>query len=177
MRPVPGARPSGSRRAGEDSGRARAAHQPRHHLWHLRYAGTSSLLLQCRASDPSVRPSVRLSVCLSVWLAGCLSVWLKLKISSFILFFKRCGNPKVVAFFSHTVWLDAVASVRLTGLALPACPGEHGGDPKSVAFFNAAGLDYVSCSPLRVPIARLAAAQAAIQQRPSLGAQNDHCQD
>jgi pyruvate,orthophosphate dikinase len=40
--------------------------------------------------------------------------------------------------------------------------GEHGGDPKSVHFFHAAGLDYVSCSPYRVPIARLAAAQAAI---------------
>ena len=40
--------------------------------------------------------------------------------------------------------------------------GEHGGDPASVAFFHRAGLDYVSCSPFRVPIARLAAAQAAI---------------
>lgn len=40
--------------------------------------------------------------------------------------------------------------------------GEHGGDPKSVHFFHRAGLDYVSCSPFRVPIARLAAAQAAI---------------
>jgi pyruvate,orthophosphate dikinase len=40
--------------------------------------------------------------------------------------------------------------------------GEHGGDPDSVAFFAEAGLDYVSCSPFRVPIARLAAAHAAI---------------
>ena len=40
--------------------------------------------------------------------------------------------------------------------------GEHGGDPSSVEFFHNAGLDYVSCSPFRVPIARLAAAQAAI---------------
>jgi pyruvate,orthophosphate dikinase len=40
--------------------------------------------------------------------------------------------------------------------------GEHGGDPDSVEFFHRAGLDYVSCSPFRVPIARLAAAQAAI---------------
>jgi pyruvate,orthophosphate dikinase len=40
--------------------------------------------------------------------------------------------------------------------------GEHGGDPASVAFFHRAGLDYVSCSPYRVPIARLAAAQAAL---------------
>ena len=42
--------------------------------------------------------------------------------------------------------------------------GEHGGDPDSVAFFNRIGVDYVSCSPFRVPIARLAAAQAAIRQ-------------
>ena len=40
--------------------------------------------------------------------------------------------------------------------------GEHGGDPASIAFFHEAGLDYVSCSPYRVPIARLAAAQAAL---------------
>ena len=40
--------------------------------------------------------------------------------------------------------------------------GEHGGDPRSIAFFNKVGLDYVSCSPFRVPIARLAAAQAEI---------------
>ena len=42
--------------------------------------------------------------------------------------------------------------------------GEHGGDPSSVEFCNTLGLDYVSCSPFRVPIARLAAAQAAIKQ-------------
>jgi len=40
--------------------------------------------------------------------------------------------------------------------------GEHGGDPKSIEFFNSAGLDYVSCSPFRVPIARLAAAHATL---------------
>jgi pyruvate,orthophosphate dikinase len=40
--------------------------------------------------------------------------------------------------------------------------GEHGGDPASVAFCHMVGLDYVSCSPFRVPIARLAAAQAAL---------------
>ena len=43
--------------------------------------------------------------------------------------------------------------------------GEHGGDPKSIKFFNDIGLQYVSCSPYRVPIARLAAAQAALQTR------------
>jgi len=41
--------------------------------------------------------------------------------------------------------------------------GEHGGDPASIALFAAAGLDYVSCSPFRVPIARLAAAQALLE--------------
>jgi pyruvate,orthophosphate dikinase len=41
--------------------------------------------------------------------------------------------------------------------------GEHGGDPASIWFCHAAGLNYVSCSPFRVPIARLAAAQAAIK--------------
>lgn len=43
--------------------------------------------------------------------------------------------------------------------------GEQGGEPSSVAFCNDLGLNYVSCSPLRVPIARLAAAQAAIKSR------------
>ncbi len=52
-------------------------------------------------------------------------------------------------------------SVR-PGIEAGVC-GEHGGDPDSVAFFHRAGLDYVSCSPFRVPIARLAAAQAALQ--------------
>ena len=42
--------------------------------------------------------------------------------------------------------------------------GEHGGDPKSIAFCETTGLDYVSASPYRVPIARLAAAQAALQR-------------
>jgi pyruvate,orthophosphate dikinase len=42
--------------------------------------------------------------------------------------------------------------------------GEHGGDPASVEFFFNAGMTYVSCSPFRVPIARLAAAQAALKQ-------------
>ena len=50
------------------------------------------------------------------------------------------------------------------GIHLGIC-GEHGGDPSSVEFCHNAGLDYVSCSPFRVPIARLAAAQAAIKQK------------
>ena len=47
--------------------------------------------------------------------------------------------------------------------------GEHGGDPASVEFFHSLGLDYVSCSPYRVPIAKLAAAQAAISSQKSGG--------
>ena len=43
--------------------------------------------------------------------------------------------------------------------------GEHGGDPDSIEFFNSVGLDYVSCSPFRVPIARFAAAKAVLKQR------------
>ncbi|HET9986195.1 MAG TPA: pyruvate, phosphate dikinase [Longimicrobiales bacterium] len=50
------------------------------------------------------------------------------------------------------------------GLKLGIC-GEHGGEPRSVAFFHEVGLDYVSCSPFRVPVARLAAAHAALKAR------------
>jgi pyruvate,orthophosphate dikinase len=47
--------------------------------------------------------------------------------------------------------------------------GEHGGDPKSVKFCARIGLDYVSCSPYRVPVARLAAAQAAVEAKAAVG--------
>jgi pyruvate,orthophosphate dikinase len=59
----------------------------------------------------------------------------------------------------------AVAKGRAAkpGLKIGVC-GEHGGDPSSVRFFHQAGLDYVSCSPYRVPIAILAAAQAALDR-------------
>jgi pyruvate,orthophosphate dikinase len=43
--------------------------------------------------------------------------------------------------------------------------GEHGGDPASVKFFHRTGLNYVSCSPFRIPVARLAAAQAALEEK------------
>jgi pyruvate,orthophosphate dikinase len=49
------------------------------------------------------------------------------------------------------------------GIKLGIC-GEHGGEPRSIAFCHALGLDYVSCSPFRVPLARLAAAQAALDE-------------
>jgi len=51
------------------------------------------------------------------------------------------------------------------GLKVGVC-GEHGGDPSSIEFFHRTGLDYVSCSPFRVPIARLAAAQATVKYGP-----------
>jgi pyruvate,orthophosphate dikinase len=66
-------------------------------------------------------------------------------------------------------WLVRLAAwtgrERRPDLGLGIC-GEHGGDPESIAFFHMAGLDYVSCSPFRVPIARVAAAQAAIGAGP-----------
>ncbi|HSI11436.1 MAG TPA: pyruvate, phosphate dikinase [Chthoniobacter sp.] len=60
----------------------------------------------------------------------------------------------------------AVAKGRSTrpDIKLGIC-GEHGGDPESVKFFHRVGLNYVSCSPFRVPVARLAAAQAAIEEK------------
>ena len=72
--------------------------------------------------------------------------------------------------------LDQVGVGKLMKMAItlgrPANPnlhigicGEHGGDPTSVEFCHNIGLDYVSCSPFRVPIARLAAAQAAIKEK------------
>jgi pyruvate,orthophosphate dikinase len=56
--------------------------------------------------------------------------------------------------------VDRALPVR-PGLQLGVC-GEHGGDPESIRFFHSLGLHYVSCSPFRVPVARLAAAHAAI---------------
>jgi pyruvate,orthophosphate dikinase len=60
----------------------------------------------------------------------------------------------------------AIAKGRSTrpNIKLGIC-GEHGGDPESVKFFHRVGLNYVSCSPYRVPVARLAAAQAAIEEK------------
>ncbi len=59
----------------------------------------------------------------------------------------------------------AAAEGRATrpDLKLGVC-GEHGGDPESVHFFHRVGLDYVSCSPFRVPVARLEAGRAALSQ-------------
>ncbi|MEM4735863.1 MAG: pyruvate, phosphate dikinase [Candidatus Thorarchaeota archaeon] len=56
---------------------------------------------------------------------------------------------------------------RRPSIKLGVC-GEHGGDPRSIEFFDEIGLDYVSCSPFRLPIARLAAAQSAIKKKRGL---------
>jgi len=52
--------------------------------------------------------------------------------------------------------------------------GEHGGDPDSVKFCHRIGLNYVSCSPFRVPVARLAAAQAALEEESGASKLNGH---
>ncbi|MBO4631691.1 MAG: pyruvate, phosphate dikinase, partial [Lentisphaeria bacterium] len=73
--------------------------------------------------------------------------------------FQTIDRDGVGALIEHSV--KAGRGVR-KNLKVGIC-GEQGGDPKSVAFCHALGLSYVSCSPFRVPIARLAAAQAAIE--------------
>ncbi len=72
--------------------------------------------------------------------------------------FETIDSPGVGWLVRLAAWVGREAH---PGLKLGIC-GEHGGDPDSIAFFHRAGLDYVSCSPFRVPIARVAAAQAAI---------------
>jgi pyruvate,orthophosphate dikinase len=62
------------------------------------------------------------------------------------------------------LWAIESGRARRPGLKIGIC-GEHGGEARSVRFCHAAGMDYVSCSPYRIPIARLAAAQAAIVDR------------
>jgi pyruvate, orthophosphate dikinase len=72
--------------------------------------------------------------------------------------FETLDRPGVGWLVRLAAW---VGRERKPDLGLGVC-GEHGGDPDSIAFFEIAGIDYVSCSPYRVPIARLAAAQATI---------------
>src|SRR5919202_3087269 len=73
--------------------------------------------------------------------------------------FETIDKPGVGWLVRLAAWTGREAKPEL-GLGI--C-GEHGGDPESIAFFQLAGLDYVSCSPYRVPIARVAAAQAALE--------------
>ena len=72
--------------------------------------------------------------------------------------FETIDKPGVGWLVRLAAWTGREAKASLK---LGVC-GEHGGDPESIAFFQLAGLDYVSCSPYRVPIARVAAAQAAL---------------
>ena len=74
--------------------------------------------------------------------------------------FETIDKPGVGWLVRLAAWTGREAKADLK---LGIC-GEHGGDPESIDFFHMAGLDYVSCSPYRVPIARVAAAQAAIGQ-------------
>ena len=75
--------------------------------------------------------------------------------------FETIDAPGVGQLVRMGAWLGKGAR---KDLHLGVC-GEHGGDPDSIAFFDASGLDYVSCSPYRVPVARVAAAQAAVTRR------------
>jgi pyruvate,orthophosphate dikinase len=72
--------------------------------------------------------------------------------------FETIDKPGVGWLLRLAAWVGREAK---PALKLGIC-GEHGGDPASIAFFHAAGLDYVSCSPMRIPIARIAAAQAVL---------------
>ena len=73
--------------------------------------------------------------------------------------FETIDKPGVGWLVRLAAWVGREAR---PGLGLGIC-GEHGGDPDSIDFFHTSGLDYVSCSPFRIPIARVAAAQAAIR--------------
>jgi elongation factor Tu len=90
-----------------------------------------------------------------------------------ILLARQVNVPRIVVFLNKVDIVDDPEMIELVKLGLDGgrstspklkvgiC-GEHGGDPDSVHFCHKIGMDYVSCSPFRVPIARLAAAQAAI---------------
>jgi pyruvate,orthophosphate dikinase len=73
--------------------------------------------------------------------------------------FETIDAPGVGQMLRMGAWLGRTCK---PGLKLGVC-GEHGGDPDSIDFFHHSGIDYVSCSPYRVPVARVAAAQAAVR--------------
>jgi len=75
--------------------------------------------------------------------------------------FETIDAPGVGQMVRMGAWLGRKTKEHLK---LGVC-GEHGGDPDSIDFFHHSGIDYVSCSPFRVPIARVAAAQAAVRER------------
>ena len=74
--------------------------------------------------------------------------------------FETIDRPGVGELVKMAAWNGRLAE---PDLKLGVC-GEHGGDPSSIDFFENAGIDYVSCSPYRVPVARVAAAQAAVRR-------------
>jgi pyruvate,orthophosphate dikinase len=80
--------------------------------------------------------------------------------------FETIDGPGIGQFLRMGGWLGRKTK---PDLELGVC-GEHGGDPDSIAFFHDSALDYVSCSPYRVPVARVAAAQAAIAEAARAGA-------
>ncbi|KAL7552515.1 hypothetical protein ACHAWF_015764 [Thalassiosira exigua] len=75
--------------------------------------------------------------------------------------FQTIDEEGVGFMVNHSATLGKSAN---PAISLSVC-GEHGGDPKSIVFFDKVGLDYVSCSPYRVPVARLAAGQARVNRR------------
>jgi pyruvate, orthophosphate dikinase len=79
--------------------------------------------------------------------------------------FETIDAPGVGQMVRMGAWLGRKTKQQLK---LGVC-GEHGGDPDSIDFFHHSGIDYVSCSPFRVPIARVAAAQAAVAERLAAG--------
>src|SRR5689334_50842 len=97
--------------------------------------------------------------------------WAASSLSSFLGIYTSKGILPADPFVSiDRAWGELVRIATKRGrkvrpkLKLGIC-GEHGGDPASVSFCHEVGLDYVSCSPFRLPIARLAAAQAALGKR------------
>ncbi len=79
--------------------------------------------------------------------------------------FETIDTPGVGQLVRMGAWLGRKAKQELK---LGVC-GEHGGDPDSIDFFHHSGIDYVSCSPFRVPVARVAAAQAAVRSNEPIG--------
>ncbi len=75
--------------------------------------------------------------------------------------FETLDEPGVGQLVRMGAWLGRKARPELK---IGVC-GEHGGDPDSIGFFHSSGFDYVSCSPYRVPMARVAAAQAVLAEQ------------
>ena len=79
--------------------------------------------------------------------------------------FETIDGPGIGQLLRMGAWLGRKTNHEIE---LGIC-GEHGGDPDSIEFFHHSGIDYVSCSPYRVPVARVAAAQAAVRDERGRG--------